>query len=405
MKAEPQLIEPVTDEKRPAIFEGLKIIDTDTHYVEPPDFWLRNAPAKFKNRVPRLEERDGKQTWVIEEGQDFGRAGGSLVINDKGQKAHGAGNRSHIENFGAPNPAAWDVKKRVAFMDYTGIHAQVAFPQATGFSSVGMIEKVKDVELRTEMIRLFNQGGAEVQQQSGDRILPQALLPVWDKDATLAEMQRCKDAGQRGFTVADSPEHSGLPSYDEPYWEGFWDFLNQTKMVLNFHIGGSAVFDAFQVPWKNFGPERNLAIAATMFYMSNAGTIANFLMSGIFDTYPNLRIASVESGVGWIPFLIEALEYQFDEMVATERVHVQRRPKEYFRDHISACFWFEEKAARNAIEYFDGNNLTFETDFPHSTCLYPAALTRAAEGMKGVKPEHIQKVFQDNGANLYGVTA
>ena len=402
MKAEPQLIEPVNDEKRPAIFAGLKIIDTDTHYVEPPDYWVRNAPAKFKNRVPRLVDKDGQQTWVIEEGQEFGRFG-TPVINDKGQKAHGAGNRSHIENFGDPHPAGWDVKKRVAFMDDTGIHAQVAFPQATGFSSVGMIEKVKDAELRNEMIRLFNQGGAEVQQQSGDRILPQALLPVWDKDATLAEMQRCQDAGLRGFTVADAPEHSGLPCYDEPYWEGFWDFLNQTKMVLNFHIGGSAVFDAFQVPWKNFGPERNLAIAATMFYMSNAGTIANFLLSGIFDTYPNLRIASVESGVGWIPFLIEALEYQFDEMVATERVHVQRRPKEYFRDHISACFWFEEKAARNAIEYFDGNNLTFETDFPHSTCLYPAALTRAAEGMKGVKPEHLKKVFQDNGANLYGV--
>ena len=84
--------------------------------------------------------------------------------------------------------------------------------------------------------------------------------------------------------------------------------------------------------------------------------------------------------------MIEALEYQFDEMIATERVHVQRRPKDYFRDHIFACFWFEGKSAANAIEYFDGNNLMFETDFPHPTCLYPEGLTKAAEGLKDVKP-------------------
>ena len=176
------------------------------------------------------------------------------LINKKGQKFHGGLNGlTEVDNFGEATEASWDVKQRVAFMDEVGIHTQIAFPQATGFSSVGMIEKVKDAELRNELIRLFNMGGAEVQKESGNRILPQALLPVWDKDATLVEMQRCKDMGLTGFTVADAPEHSGMPCYDEPYWEGFWDFLNQTKMPLDFHIGGSAVFDAFLVPWKNFG--------------------------------------------------------------------------------------------------------------------------------------------------------
>ena len=403
MKAEPRLIDAVKEAGRPAIFEGLKIIDTDTHYVEPADYWTRNAPAKYKDRVPKIVDKDGVLTWVIEGDTVFGNYGPG-VINKKGQKFHGGLNGlTEVDNFGEATEASWDVKQRVAFMDEVGIHTQIAFPQATGFSSVGMIEKVKDAELRNELIRLFNMGGAEVQKESGNRILPQALLPVWDKDATLVEMQRCKDMGLTGFTVADAPEHSGMPCYDEPYWEGFWDFLNQTKMPLDFHIGGSAVFDAFLVPWKNFGGERSLAIAATMFYMSNAGTVANFLLSGIFDKYPNLRIASTESGVGWIPFMIEALEYQFDEMIATERVHVQRRPKDYFRDHIFACFWFEGKSAANAIEYFDGNNLMFETDFPHPTCLYPEGLTKAAEGLKDVKPAHLKKVMQDNAVGLYGI--
>ena len=403
MEAAPRLIEPVKEEGRPAIFKDLKIIDTDTHYVEPADFWTRNAPAKYKDRVPKIVNKDGVLTWVIDGDQVFGKYGPG-VINEKGQKFHGGLNGlTEVEDFGEATEASWNVPKRVAYMDEAGIHTQITYPQATGFSSVGLIEKIKDAELRNEMIRLFNVGAAEVQKESGDRILPQGLLPVWDKDEMLLEMQRCIDLGLRGFTVADAPESVGLPSYNDPYWEGFWDCLNQTKLALNFHIGGSAVFDAFLVPWKTFGGERSLAIAATMFYMSNAGTVANFLLSGLFDKYPNLKVVSVESGVGWLPFLIEALEYQFDEMIATERVHVQRRPSEYFRDHIFACFWFEGKSAANAIEYFDGNNLMFETDFPHPTCLYPEGLTRAAEGLKDVKPEQLKKVMQDNAAGLYGI--
>ena len=308
-----------------------------------------------------------------------------------------------VEGFGDWTDAVWDVKKRVQFMDDNGIYAQIAFPQATGFSSVGMVKKVADAELRTEMIRLFNMGAAEVQKESGNRILPQALLPVWDKDATLAEMQRCKDLGLTGFTVADAPEHSGMPCYDEPYWEGFWDFLNQTKLPLDFHIGGSAVFDAFLVPWKSFGPEKSVPLASSMFYMSNAGTVGNFLLSGLFDKYPNVKIASTESGVGWIPFLLEALEYQFDEMVATERVNMKRRPKEYFMDHIYCCFWFEGESARNSIEYLGGRGVMFETDFPHPTCLHPVALEYAAKGLAGLKPEYVRMAMQDNAAELYHI--
>ena len=194
-----------------------------------------------------------------------------------------------------------------------------------------------------------------------------------------------------------------MPCYDEPYWEGFWDFLNQTKLPLDFHIGGSAVFDAFLVPWKSFGPEKSVALASSMFYMSNAGTVGNFLLSGLFDKYPNVKIASTESGVGWIPFLLEALEYQFDEMVATERVNMKRRPKEYFMDHIYWCFWFEGESARNSIEYLGGRGVMFETDFPHPTCLHPVALEYAAKGLAGLKPEYVRMAMQDNAAELYHI--
>ena len=383
-------------ETTPEIFAGLKIIDTDTHYTEPADHWTRNAPAKFKDRVPQARTADGVTKWFIDGDTEFGTLG-TTVVSRTGDKLLG---KISYDNFEEMHEGAWDTKKRLAFMDASGIWAQIMFPNASGFASTKFMG-VEDVDLRLESLRLYNTGVLEVQAESNNRLLPQALLPVWDMPATLDEMKRCKDLGVTGFTVADNPEATGLPHYLDPYWEPFWDFLNQTRLPLDFHIGGSGVIDARQIPWSAYGFERNLAIAATMFYMTNAGTVANFMLSGLFDTYEHLTIVSTESGVGWLPFVIEALEYQYDEMIPTEMQHIKLRPREYFEKHIYACFWFESNSALYAINEFDGNNLMFETDFPHPTCLYPTILANMAETLKDQSPERIRKVMQDNAAAVY----
>jgi predicted TIM-barrel fold metal-dependent hydrolase len=198
-----------------------------------------------------------------------------------------------------------------------------------------------------------------------------------------------------------------LPDYGKPYWDPFWELCNDLRVPLNFHIGGDGRSDAESrrlIAWPSFGPEHQLALHGTMFLMSNASTIGNFIYSGLFDRYPNLKLVSVESGIGWIPFVLEALEYQYDEMVPAELKNLQRRPKEYFRDHWYACFWFEDFGPRALTEQIGPNNILFETDFPHPTCLYPKAQQHIADVLQDLKPEVRRRVLQDNAAELYGLT-
>lgn len=377
---------------------GLQVIDCDTHVTEPPDMWTARVPASMRDRVPHLERVDGQDKWIVD-GSEWGTVGTS-VVGRHGEKISG---KISYDRFEDMNPAAYDPKARVKLMDELGIWAQIMYPNSSGFQS-GKFMQMKDPEVAIACTRAYNDFIGELQAESGGRLLGQALLPVWDRDAMMRELRRAmEDLKLTGITLGDKPEHVGIPGYLGSHWAPLWEYCDANRVPINFHIGGAVGVDAFQAPWSDYGFERSLAIAATLFYISNAATMANFLLSGLFDKYEHLKCVSVESGLGWIPFVLEALEYQLDEMIPTEAKHLKRRPKEYFRDHFLACFWFETYGPKNMIEEIGVNNVLFMTDFPHPTCLFPNSQEHIANVL-GDMPFAIRKrVLQDNAAELYHI--
>jgi predicted TIM-barrel fold metal-dependent hydrolase len=256
----------------------------------------------------------------------------------------------------------------------------------------------------------------DMQVESGNRLLPQAILPIWDMDETVKELARLHDAGIRGFTITDKPHMVGLPDLNDPYFEPMWSLANELGTVVNFHIGsgapytppveGETVISTRQsdIYWESFGPQRRLAVLATQFYMSNVRIIVNMCMSDMFDRYPNVKIASAESGIGWVPFVLEAMEYQLDEMVTNphEAALQQRRPKEYFRSNVYVMTWFERSAWR-VIDDIGVDNVMVMTDVPHPTALYPHNREHFATVTAHMTEQDRRKVLQDNGAALYRI--
>jgi predicted TIM-barrel fold metal-dependent hydrolase len=148
-----------------------------------------------------------------------------------------------------------------------------------------------------------------------------------------------------------------------------------------------------------------VSVEAAQNYVSNIRIIVNLCMSNLFDRFPNLKIVSAESGIGWVPFLMEALEYQFDEMVvgSNEVSATERRPSEYFKDHLYVMFWFEKHAPSNFLEAVGINNVLVETDVPHPTCLFPNPRDHFAKVLANVSPHARQRILQDNAAELYRI--
>jgi predicted TIM-barrel fold metal-dependent hydrolase len=111
----------------------------------------------------------------------------------------------------------------------------------------------------------------------------------------------------------------------------------------------------------------------------------------------------VESGIGWMPFALEALDYQVTQMRASSFKHLKMKPSDYFRRQIYGCFWFERQDAPYMIQRVGEDNVMFETDFPHPTCLYPDPMKYVGDAFAGLDQRVREKVMFRNAAKLYHI--
>lgn len=388
------------------ILGDVKIIDCDCHMTEPPDLWSSRAPASLRDRMPERRVVDGQVLWFLH-GEPWIGLGGNVI-------AHG-----HKKVLGTLNlpadeidPASWDVSARLELMDKQGVWAEVLYANGLGFASNALFG-VEDIELRNLLCDIYNDFLVDVQVESKGRLLPQAILPIWDMDRTVAQMRRLHEAGIRGFTITDKPQLVGLPDLDHSYFAPMWALANEIGTVINFHIGSGAPVRSTTSPvadrnqelyWDSFGPQRRLAILATQFYMSNVRIIVNLCMSNLFDRYPNVKIVSAESGIGWVPFVLEAMEYQVDEFVTepAERALQKLRPSDYFHNNIYVTTWFE-RSAMKLVDDIGVKNILAMTDVPHPTCLYPRTREHFASVMAELSPEVRRRILCENAAEVYRI--
>jgi predicted TIM-barrel fold metal-dependent hydrolase len=407
------------------VLKDVRIIDCDAHFTEPAELWTSRAPEHLVNRMPVLRTIDGITAWYIES-ELWASIGGNTIQTDENGNARKVLGSHVVQPYELIDKSAFAVKERLQLLDSIGVYAQILYPNGIGFAS-NHIFAIEDLELRTAVLQIYNDFLVDVQTESQGRLFPQGLLPVWDMDLTIHEITRLAEAGMTGFTMSDKPEMIGLPELWEDYWTPMWQLLNDRHLVANFHIGAGsrkeeieAIRNARNQPrstqrisgstvsptWGQFGHQRRLAAFATQMYMSNLRIIVNLCMSDLFDRFPNLKIVSAESGIGWIPFMLEAMEFQFDEMVTEEDElnATKRRPSEYFRDHIYVMFWFETIGPEKLINDIGARNVLVETDIPHPTCLYPNPKEHFIRVLSGLDDETKKRVLQDNAAELYRIT-
>jgi uncharacterized protein len=145
-------------------------------------------------------------------------------------------------------------------------------------------------------------------------------------------------------------------------------------------------------------------VGSGMLYLNNASCLANMVFTGVLERYPTLQIVSVESGVGWFPFFMEALDHQASELPPGTMDYLSMPPSGYFKRQIHACFWFERSGLVAAVEALGAQNIMFETDYPHPTCTYPNGLELAAEALAGITDPQVRRnLMGDNAARLYHI--
>jgi predicted TIM-barrel fold metal-dependent hydrolase len=382
--------------------DGLKVIDADTHLTEAHDLWTKRAPAKYADRVPHVTTgADGRPTWVVD-GNEMGFAGGGGVIDRKGGKGR-ALEALYGWTLDEIHLGAFDPKARIEVMDESGIWAQVCFPNSIGLGGQGLSDAVDDPVLRLLCVEIYNDAMAEVQEESGNRLLPMPVLPAWDVDACVKEAERVAGLGLRGINMTHDTQDLGAPDLANRAWDPLWDVCSDLHLPVHFHIGASLTTMTYfgTYPWPSQDDNTKLAIGGTLLFIGNARVVTNIILSGLLDRHPELQMVSVESGVGWIPFILETLDYEMAENAPEQLAALSMKPSEYFRRNLFATFWFEKTNIPQLIEAVGEDSVLFETDFPHPTCLYPHPLETVAPKMEALTPEVQRKILGGNAARLY----
>ena len=380
------------------------VVDADSHWSEPPDLFTKRAPAGFEDRVPHVEEVDGQRVWTFD-GHVLGRFSAAGVIGRDGTKE--SAHKALFEwDHDEIHVGAYDPKVRLQVLDECGIDAQVIFPSTIGLGGqdLGIVD---DEALCRLAVEIYNDGMAEIQADSGNRLLPLPLMPAWDVDTCVREARRVAALGARGVNMTSDPQDLGAPDLANRAWDPFWEVCAELQLPVHFHIGASVTGMTFygKYPWESHPDNTKLAIGGTLLFIGNARVVTNLILSGMFDRHPDLKMVSVESGVGWIPFILETLDYEMAENAPRELAELKKPPSEYFRSNLYATFWFEKNRNKlpELVEAVGEDNILFETDFPHPTCMYPKPLEAVAEKMATLSPEAQRKILGENARKLYRI--
>ena len=387
---------------------GLKVVDADTHITEPHDLWTSRVTDKWKTKVPHVKMGPkGRPHWYINDDQILQKkVGASSVIRPDGSK------QSFWEwdirsglGFDEVTPASYDPKARVKFMDEQGVQAQIGYGNILGFGAHQLAKIDPEVALMT--IQVYNDAMAELQQESGDRIFPQCLVPFWDLKASVKEAERCaRDLKLRGITICPEPhENPDLPPLHNTHWDPLWEAVSELDMPINFHVGsGESSLEAWaSATWPGMDNQRKLVIGNSQLELYNARILANLLTCDLLPRFPKTKWVLVESGLCWIPFIIERLEWQLLDTPFESKGLDQPSPRELFQRQVYSCFWFEEAAPNRLLDIIGVDNVLFETDFPHATCLYPGAVEQGLKVLELWGEEVVKKVMGGNAAKLYNL--
>jgi predicted TIM-barrel fold metal-dependent hydrolase len=377
--------------------EGIKVVDADTHLSEAHDLWTSRAPARLRNRVPRVKPVDGGLMWIIDEDISLGVVSASSALHKSGRKS--VGNEFFQWQNDDVDPGSYDLGFRLKAMDAMGVYAQIVYPNVLGFG--GQRSFLVDAELRQLSIEIYNDAMAEMQAASGRRLFPMALLPWWDVRRAVAEAERCAAMGMRGVNINPDPNGHGLPDLSDRYWYPLWEACCSLNLPVNFHIGASDESMSWfgQGAWPSHSENAQLAFGSTMLFVGNQRVLVNMLISRFLEKFPTLKVVSVESGISWIPFVLEAVEYQMSEA----GLKMELSPWEVFQRQIYACCWFERRHLLADIRRIGEDSILFETDYPHPTCLYPDPLKQLQGTIEEMTRNEREKLFNRNAVNVYGL--
>jgi uncharacterized protein len=361
----------------------------------PADLWTRRLPAEFRDRAPHVEERDGQAVWVCD-GKVWGRWDGKAPVTGNARPVkpiYNALDRAGIHDNSARRPA--NAELRLADMDRDGVQTQLIFGPIFQIST-------DDPLLRAACYRVFNDWLLEFCSVAPRRLMGVPMLPE-NPQGAVEELKRL--AAKGGVHQVNLMIANVNPKLDDPAWEPLWNELESTGIILAWHITVFVGKPADRTAGKAASVFEN-----TKFFLGNfLEPFVDLFAWGILERHPKLRIVMAEAGTGWLPWLMQELDYRHWRLWEAKEFWAEKggkelvtKPSELFRRQVYATFQ-EDYVALSLLPFFGEGHLLWASDYPHPDSVWPHSRDAIERQMRSLTPQMRRALTHDNAAALYGL--
>jgi predicted TIM-barrel fold metal-dependent hydrolase len=396
-----------------------RIISVDDHILEPQDLWQSRVPAKDRDRAPKVERHYGRIDWDMD--------GKSRFVDDPDKSSPDSGWCDHwvYDDMRWPIPAGfagvtnedadngmvgtsydemregcYDQKARIADMDLNGVEASLCFPSMPRFCGQTFLDR-RDKVFALECLRIYNDWMID-EWCGGDgvgRLIPLTLIPLWDVELAVEEVRRCAGKGSHAIAFSEIPAYLGLPSAHSKYWDPLFAVCEQTETAVNMHIGSSSTFNTTS-------KDAPHPVNAALTVQNSQGAFIDWILSGTFARFPQLRLALSEGQIGWMPYMLERLDSIWergDKYEADLRVRLPEPPSAYMKN-IYGCIFDDVHGLKNR-DAIGMSQILFEVDYPHYDSTFPESMGAAERLVRaaGLNETETWQLLRGNAIECYGL--
>jgi predicted TIM-barrel fold metal-dependent hydrolase len=383
------------------VFKTFAVADADTHIIEPPDLWQKYMAAKYRDRAPRVVDAERGQAWVF----DDQRISVTSLMNVAGrspvtwQAIAPDGYRGLRDGGGDPGA-------RLADMGIDHVDLHVLFPSYTLIMARAQADAKggPDRGFHLAFVEAYNNFVSDFCAFAPDRFIGLAIMPLTGIDDVMAELSRVGQLpGIRGVAPLNWPGGGSNPGADD---ERFWSALEELGWPCNVHIGFGEVGGADpDLPLEPSSMDRlvNMAVINRERTASSMMPIlSEFILGGILERHPALKLALVETGVGWIPFWCEQTDDNFLRHRFWTKCDLSLMPSEYWQRQCVATFQIDHFGVRNR-DVMGVHTICWTSDYPHSGADWPNSVRTIADQLRDVPDNEQAMIVGGNLKRIYGL--
>lgn len=373
------------------------MISVDDHIIEPPDTWTSRVPSKYRDRCPKVvtDPRTGGWAWDFD-----GNVMPYFALQSTVGKPPSEWNAFENEFFDM-HAGCYDPIARLDDFDAAGVVGSLGFPTMTGFGGT-YLNNNPDRDLSLACIRAFNDFVLDHWCAAAPgRYLGLVLMPYWDVNLAIKEMDRAKEKGAHAIAFSERPHYLGYPSvYDaDGYWERFFAAAAERDLVLCLHIGSSSTTDA--------PDDSDYLTRFNATWMNAPHSLLEYIFSGTFDRHPDLRVQYSEASIGWMPYNFQIMDRYFTkhrlwaERQPVMQPRVKELPSSYFGTNVFGAFIDDELGAGMIGDVISPRSVMAEVDYPHSDTIWPHVQKSIDSQLNHLSPEDQYLVRRGNAERVF----